>query len=197
MKLNKNDIDNLERVKRLKLLNSISGVKNVNLIATKSKSGISNLSIFSSVTHFGSNPPIIGIVSRPSGEVRRDTINNINQTHYFSINSVEKASLKKAHQTSGKYGSDQSEFKFCGFEEHYIDGFPIPFVKTSRVKIGLKYIDSIKIKQNGTILVLGSIEVLSLPDDYMDKSKDEHIGVIGLNTYYSLNEIGHFDYVRI
>ena len=194
--LTNSDIIDLGRVERLKLINSIAGVKNVNLIATKSKTNITNLSIFSSVTHIGSNPPLISFISRPSNEVKRDTISNIMENPYFTINSVEKNKLKNAHLTSGKYNSELSEFKLCGFEESYLNDFPIPFVLSSRVKIGLKLVEIINIKSNDTILVIGLIENIIIADDYVKKSKDKNIGVIGLNTYYSLTKEAEFDYVR-
>ena len=65
MLVTKHDIKNLDRVYRLNLINSITGVKPGNLIGTESKEGIKNLAIFSSVVHLGSNPAQIGIVIRP------------------------------------------------------------------------------------------------------------------------------------
>ena len=190
-------ISDLDRVERLKIINSIAGIRSVNLIATKSKQGISNLSVFSSVTHLGSNPPLMGFISRPNEEVRRDTISNLSEYPFFTINSVEKETINNAHLTSGKYDSNVSEFEKCGFKESYIGDFSIPFVLSSRVKIGLELVELINIKANNTILVVGKIKILQLPKDYMQKSKDKHIGVVGLNTYYSIDRIGEFDYVRV
>ena len=191
------DILNMDRIERLKLINSIAGIRNVNLIASKSKNNISNLSIFSSVTHIGSNPALMSFISRPSNEVKRDTMNNIKEHPYFTINSVEKNKLKNAHLTSGKYHSDLSEFKICGFKESYIGDFPVPFVLSSRVKIGLKVTETINIKSNDTILVIGRIEQLNICKDYLIKSKDDNIGVIGLNTYYGITKKAEFEYVRV
>jgi flavin reductase (DIM6/NTAB) family NADH-FMN oxidoreductase RutF len=60
MYLNKEDILKAERIFRLNLINSITGVKPANLIGTQSKEGNSNLAIFSSVVHMGSNPALVG-----------------------------------------------------------------------------------------------------------------------------------------
>ena len=43
------------------------------------------------------------MVSRPSDLVKRNTIKNIMNTKYYSINSIEKKFFKKAHKTSGKF----------------------------------------------------------------------------------------------
>jgi hypothetical protein len=45
-----------EKVERLNLINSCTGYKSANLIATKSVDGAVNVAIFSSITHLGSNP---------------------------------------------------------------------------------------------------------------------------------------------
>ena len=58
----KEDIQNLSYLKKINLINSVTGYKPANLIGTKSADNISNLAIFSSVTHYGSAPPIFGFV---------------------------------------------------------------------------------------------------------------------------------------
>tara|TARA_B100000902_G_C27097921_1_gene807247 strand:- start:300 stop:911 length:612 start_codon:yes stop_codon:yes gene_type:complete len=196
-RLNTQDISNMNRVERLKIINSISGIKSVNLIGTKSKNGITNLSIISSVTHIGSDPPLLSFISRPNKIVKRDTINNITEQPYFTINSVEKSKLHNAHLTSGKYPENTSEFQECDFKELYINKFPAPFVESSRIKIGLKVVEKINIKSNDTIMIIGLIQILQIPKNYLTEEKDKNIGVVGLNTYYSLNKENEFDYVRI
>ena len=47
MILSRNDINNLDKISRLNLINSITGYKPANLIGTKSLSGDTNLAIFS------------------------------------------------------------------------------------------------------------------------------------------------------
>ena len=66
----------MHSIPRLNLINSCTGYKSANLIATKSKDGISNVALFSSVTHIGSNPPMISFITRPL-TVKRDTYTNI------------------------------------------------------------------------------------------------------------------------
>jgi hypothetical protein len=58
------DLSKLEKVERLNLINSCTGYKSAKLIATKSLDGAVNV-IFSSITHLGSNPALIGFV-RPT-----------------------------------------------------------------------------------------------------------------------------------
>ena len=55
----------LNRIDRLNLINSLSGIKPANLIGTINEDGTENLAIFSSVVHLGSNPALFGFVLRP------------------------------------------------------------------------------------------------------------------------------------
>ena len=59
MYLDNIDIDTLDSRKRVHLINSLGGFKSVSLIGTQSKSGNTNLSIFSSIFHIGANPALI------------------------------------------------------------------------------------------------------------------------------------------
>ena len=195
--LNTSEILKLDRIKRLQLINSIPGVKSINLIASTSKSGINNISLVNSVSHVGSDPPLMAFINRPNKIVKRDTLNNLIDNPFFTINSVEKEKIKNAHLTSGKYAANISEFKSCKLKEHYIDDFPIPFVFSSRVKIGLEVIEKIKIKANGSWLIIGLIKVLDVPLSYLSKDKDNSIGSIGLNTYYEVTKLCELKYVRV
>ena len=65
MQYTKEDIAALDRISRLKIINSVTGVKPANLIGTINKRGITNLAVFSSVVHLGSNPALLGLISRP------------------------------------------------------------------------------------------------------------------------------------
>ena len=64
--ISKNTISQMEKVERLNLINSCTGYKSANLIATKSESGESNVAIFSSITHLGSDPALLGFIMRPT-----------------------------------------------------------------------------------------------------------------------------------
>ena len=53
------DIKNYKKFFRANFVNSLSGMKSANLIATKSSNGFDNLSIISSVIHIGANPALV------------------------------------------------------------------------------------------------------------------------------------------
>ena len=202
MKLNNKDIDKLERKFRLNLINSISGIKPANLIGTRSKNGIDNLAIFSSVVHLGSNPAQLGFIVRPFAEHPRDTYSNILETQYYTINGVPLELTKKAHYTSAKLDQGVSEFEVMNIEKEFMDDFHAPFVKSSPIKIGMKHLDSIPLP-NGCMMVIGSVELLMVPEvsindlGQLDLSHINSAGISGLNSYYSLNKLTTYPYVRV
>ncbi|WP_445956937.1 flavin reductase family protein [Yeosuana sp.] len=182
------DIDEMHHVYKINLINSCSGYKSANLIGTKSSEGITNVAIFSSVTHIGSAPAILGFFLRPN-TVTRNTYDNIRETGYYSINHVHENILMEAHHTSAKYDKTISEFDKTLLEEDYKGNYLVPFVKDAPVQIAMKYIEEYPIKVNNTILVIGEIQDLYLadnllePDGFIDLSKANVASINGLDGY--------------
>jgi flavin reductase (DIM6/NTAB) family NADH-FMN oxidoreductase RutF len=203
MYLNKDSIQQLEKVDRLNLINSITGISPANLIGTISNDSIENLAIFSSVVHLGSNPPLMGFVLRPTKENTRDTYENIIETNKFTINHINSDMIERSHYTSVKFNKNESEFQKCRLKAEYLNNFLAPYVKDSYVKIGLNLEDIQLIKSNGCRLIIGRIERLYVPDSTIHKNGNiqldlsNSIGVGGLNTYYNLDKIAEYPYARV
>jgi len=201
MNLHKEEIERLERTYKLNLINSISGIKPANLIGTRSSSDMDNVAIFSSVVHLGSSPAQLAFIMRPQSEIPRDTYPNILETGFYTINHVSESFIEKAHYTSAKLERGESEFDRMKLEKEFIGGFHAPFVKDSPVKIGMKHMESIPLP-NGCIFVIGSVEMLVLPDHSINDMGQVNlqgysgVGISGLNTYYGLNKLDSFPYVR-
>lgn len=202
MYLSKKDIQNLNRIKRLNLINSLSGIQPVNLIGTMNN-GVSNLAIFNSVMHIGSSPALMGFIMRPDQDIRRDTLINIVKTGEFTINHVSLDKLSDAHQTSAKYPRSISEFNKCGFTEQFLEGYSAPFVRESLVQIGMSYVKSIPIDINKTQLIIGEVEHIFIPENsiteegYLELEILKSTGVCGLNSYYQLSKIRSYPYSRV
>ena len=196
-------IKNLDRISRLKLMNSITGIKSANLIGTIGENGIANLAIFSSVVHLGSDPALFGFVMRPSKDIKRDTLNNVLHNKQFTINHVHSSFIKNAHYTSLNFKQEESEFNYCDLESFYIDNFPPPFVKKSKVKIGLKLNEIVPIRSNGCRFIIGEVEHILIDDSIdlisgaLDPESSDSVAVGGLNSYYSLNKIVQLPFPRL
>lgn len=202
MELTKQDIQRLDKLNRINLINSVTGIKPANLIGTLSRSGIPNLAIFSSVVHIGSNPALIGFFLRPKNEVARHTWENIEETGCYTINHVHREFAENAHFTSAKFDSGVSEFEQCHLTEQYIDKFEAPFVEESDIKIGLQFKVAIPIELNDTTLVIGEVQRLIVPDQALDDgwqcdlASVEGMGISGLNGYYGLTKVANYPYAR-
>lgn len=196
-----NDIDQMHHLYRINLINSCSGYKSANLIGTIDKQGVSNVAIFSSVTHLGSNPPLLGFFLRPT-TVIRNTYDNIKATGIFTLNHIHEDILKEAHHTSAKYGHSISEFDVTDLEEDYIDGFEAPFVKGSPIQLAMRYVEEYPIKANNTILLIGKIEKLYVPNELLEKdgfinlSKGKVATINGLDGYAIPNVKMRLEYQR-
>ncbi len=184
----KDAIDEMRHLYKINLINSCSGYKSANLIGTKSQSGISNVAIFSSVTHIGSSPALLGFFLRPT-TVIRNSYENIKETGFFTINHVHEAILQDAHHTSAKYDKSLSEFNFTALKEEYKGGYLVPFVKEAPVQMAMKFIEEYPIKANDTILVIGEILDLYIADDllevdgFVNLSKAKVASINGLDGY--------------
>lgn len=197
----KTDIGALEKLFRLNMMNSCTGYKSANLLATKSNSGITNVAVFNSVTHIGSNPAILGFILRPT-TVPRNTFKNIKDTGVFTVNHITKEMIQQAHQTSAKYEEGISEFAETGLHEEYLDSFFAPYAKQSSVKLGCKYLNEYHIKENDTILVIGGIEHLyfdediQAPDGWLKLEDAYTVAINGLDGYALPSLLDRFHYAR-
>ena len=199
---NEEDILQMPKVKRLNIINSITGVKPANLISTIDERNRHNLAIFSSVVHLGSNPALIGFVLRPQEKIRRHTYENILENGYYTINHLPNHKTLEGHYTSAKFDKETSEYDVCHFTPEFQHDFPVPYVKESFLKMGLKHVESIPIKYNGTVMIVGKILQVyvaksSLSEEgYINLEEAKSVGISGLNTYYDLKKIASYPYAR-
>ncbi len=196
------EIGELDKLRRANLINSLSGYKPANLIGTISGAKQTNLAIFSSVVHLGSDPPLFGFITRPTGEVPRHTYENIMETGVYTINHVHESFVEKAHYTSAKFERETSEFAACGLTEEYLENFAAPFVKESRIKLGLRFVEEMPVKLNGTILIIGEIEHLFVPENALleNSNVDLHRAgdacISGLDGYHAVEKAVRFPFAR-
>jgi len=181
-------LSSLEHLYRINLINSCSGFKSANLIATKSKDGVSNVAVFSSVIHLGSSPALLGFVTRPT-TVPRNTYKNIKETGTYTINHVHEDIIEDAHHCSAKYEADISEFAMTELIEDYDHVSTAPFVRGAPVQMQMKFREEHHFKINGTIMIIGEIMGMYIDDEllnedgFIDLSKGNIVAINGLDGY--------------
>lgn len=185
---NFDDIQNLEKIYKINLINSCSGFKSANLLGSVSEEGISNVAVFSSVTHLGSKPPTLGFILRPT-TVPRDTYKNIKDLGVFTINHIHQDIIEDAHHTSAKYPKEVSEFDMTGLEEEFKGNFKAPFVKGAPVQMSMKFIEEVYVPSNDVMLIVSQIQELYIDDALLQEdglinlSKGNIAAINGLDTY--------------
>lgn len=195
--ISKETILQMDKVEKLNLINSCTGFKSANLIATKSIEGNTNVAIFSSVTHLGSSPSLIGFIVR-STPVPRDTYKNIMETGFFTVNHITIDMIADAHHTSANYESGISEFDKTNLEIEYKEGFIIPFVKGSPIQLYCKFVNEYVIKENDTIHIIASIEhiffqeELEHKDGWLQLDKGNIVSLNGADGYFLPKLIDRF-----
>jgi len=201
MRIDKTEIEQLERRYRTAFINSLAGFRQVVLIGTKSVDETTNLAIFNSLIHLGANPALFGLMSRPDS-VQRDTLQNILETKEYTLNFIQARHFKKAHQTSARYDKGISEFEKVGFTPVYHSGFGAPFVEEAVVKIAMKFEESIPVTINGTTLIIGSIIQVDIndgivgEDGFVDLSATEILISQGLDAYFISSEVGRLPHAK-
>ena len=201
MHFTRDQINDLGKIKKINLINSCSGYKSANLIGTISKEGITNVAVFSSVTHLGSNPPTLGFILRPT-TVPRDTYKNILESGVFTINHIFEDIIEDAHHTSAKYKESISEFDITSLEDEYHDDCIAPFVKGSPVQMEMKFIEEYHIKSNNVIHIIAEIKNLYIKDEiiqedgFLNLSKAKVAAINGLDAYAIAKNNTRFEYQR-
>ncbi len=186
---------------RTQLINSMPGVKALNLVGTRDADGQENLAVFNSIFHVGANPPYLGMVVRPDS-VDRHTWQNIQATGSYTLNAVGADFYAKAHQTSARYDKQTSEFDAVGLNPEYRDGVIAPFVAESAIKIGLELQEFQSVECNGTLVVIGKVvyveinQALITEDGSVDLVKAQSVGSIGLDGYVDLSWIDRLSYAK-
>ena len=199
--ISRDTISQMEKIERLNLINSCTGYKSASLLGTRSVDGKTNVAIFSSVTHLGSNPAMIGFIMRPT-TVPRDTYKNIKETGYFTINHITADMISDAHHTSANYELGTSEFEKTNLEQEYKANIVVPFVKGSPVQLYCKYLNEYHIKENDTIHVIASIEHLFFEeelehkDGWLQLDKGNVVAINGLDGYCLPKLIDRYEYAR-
>ena len=200
MKIKFDKIKNMDKINRLNLINSVVGIKPVVLVGTIGLNKVSNLAIFSSLVHMGSNPPLLALNFRPVNNTKRHTYENIIESKFFSINHINKSMIDNAHLTSLKFPKEISEFENCNIEMENLSG--IPFVKKSPLKMLMKFKEEIIVKTNNCRIIISEIKKILTNDNYVDDNfeinynKCKSVSVGSLNTYYSTKKIKSVKYLN-
>jgi flavin reductase (DIM6/NTAB) family NADH-FMN oxidoreductase RutF len=132
--------------------------------------------------------------------VKRDTLENIIETGFFTMNHVTSEFYKEAHWTAASW--EGSEFEGTGLLEEYFSGLKAPFVKGSPLKLACSLVETQTLKVNQTVLVIGNIdhifvdEVGLREDGSLDLNALDTVSVSGLDEYYTGEKLARLSYPK-
>lgn len=201
MNITLDEILKLEQRKRAHFINSLGGFKSGVLIGTRSSALQENLAVFNSLFHLGANPPLFGLIVRPDSSPRH-TLENIENTGFFTVNHIHSEMVEQAHHTSARYQREVSEFEAAGLTPEYRAGFEAPFVKESKISFAAQLQEVQRLAINDTVLVIGKILSVYLPeevvleDGFVDLVKADTVAVSGLDRYLRAEEICRLPYAK-
>lgn len=185
------ELSSLDREFRRVFLNQLSGYRSVHLLGTYSPDGVANLATISQVVHVGAEPFLLGVLFRPE-TAKNHSLSYIRQRGFFTLNAVTEAMVPQAHAASASFAKEESEFSATGLTVHTFEGLDAPAVAESPIQLGLKLVRMLPIEENGTTLVIGSVEVLNLAlsllpnaDGYLPVAQATLSVVSGLDSYHT------------
>lgn len=191
----------MEQRQRAHLINSIGGFKSVALIGSIDLQGQTNVAIFSSIVHIGSNPPLLSFIMRPDS-VERHTLANILDTGFYTINHINAQIYEQAHQTSARYPKSMSEFDATSLTPQFKNDFVAPFVEESQIQLAMEFKERLDITINQTIMIIGEVKAIHFPSDclapdgFMNIEKAGTITVAGLDSYHTTQPLQRLPYAK-
>jgi flavin reductase (DIM6/NTAB) family NADH-FMN oxidoreductase RutF len=171
----------------------------VALVSTIDRDGVPNVAPFSFFSGVGSNPPTVLFCPslRSSGDHRKDTLRNVEQTGEFVINIVSDSIAAAANATAADVGPEVDEFELAG-----LTAIPSEFVRPPRVaespaQMECKLLQIVFTSQTagaGTgVIVLGEIVRFHVNADLeqnfrIDPAKLDAVGRMAGNTWVHTRE---------
>jgi flavin reductase (DIM6/NTAB) family NADH-FMN oxidoreductase RutF len=175
----------------------------VALVSTIDRDGARNVAPFSFFSGVGSNPPTVLFCPslRSSGDHRKDTLRNVEQTGEFVINIVSEAIAGAANATAADVGPEVDEFELAGLTAISSEIVRPPRVAESPAQMECKLLEIIFTKQapGAGVIVLGEIVRLHVRADLeenfrIDPAKLDAVGRMAGNTWVHTHE--RFDLER-
>ena len=175
----------------------------VALVSTIDRDGVPNVAPFSFFSGVGSNPPTVLFCPslRSSGDQRKDTLRNVEQTGEFVINVVSDAIAAAANATAADVGPEIDEFELAGLTALPSEVVRAPRVAESPAQMECKLLQIVFTGEGSGagVVVLGEIVRLHIRADLeenfrIDPEKLDAVGRMAGNTWTHTRD--RFDLIR-
>ena len=180
-----------------KLMTGLIVPRPVALVSTVDKDGVPNVAPFSFFCGVGSNPPTVLFCPslRSSGDNRKDTLRNVEQTGEFVINVVSDTIAAATNATAADVGPEIDEFVLSGLTPIRSEVVRVPRVAESPAQMECKLMQIIFTRQapGAGVVVLGEIVRFhvnaELEENFrIDPAKLDAVGRMAGNTWVHTRE---------
>lgn len=170
-------------------------------VSSRSRQGVNNLAPFSFFNVVCVEPPILGFSPgykrSPEGlPVAKDTLRNIKDTGFFTVNLVSLDLVEKMNQSAADYEADISEFLALGLTA--VEGNFVEAPRLAEARVSLECRTFHLHELGGSCLVLGEIIGLNIDDSLLVSSAGgklaidldllEPVGRLGGNWYSTVKD---------
>ena len=186
-----------------KLMTGLIVPRPVALVSTVDRDGVANVAPFSFFCGVGSNPPTLLFCPslRSSGDRRKDTLRNVEETGEFVVNVVSDAIAAAANLSAAEVGPDVDEFELAGLTAVASEVVRAPRVAESPAQMECKLLQIVFTGDapGAGVVVLGQIVHLhvkaELEENFrIDPSGLDAVGRMAGNTWVRTRD--RFDLIR-
>lgn len=167
-------------------------------ISSISKDGILNLAPFSFFNAVGEDPPHVMFSTVRSGDINKDTLNNVLETKQFVVNMATEELVEAMNASSVNLPPEGNEFEYAGLTPIASDLISPPRVKESPISFECELVHHYSLedyKDGGATIMIGRIvmfhvdESVLLPDYKINMDTYRPIARLAGNNYSKLGEI--------
>lgn len=138
-------------------------------VSTVSADGIANLAPFSFFNAFSADPPVVGFAPsrRPTGDTRKDTLRNVEQTGVFVVNIVSESLADAMNASAAEVPPDVDEFTLANVSKQPASEIAVPMVQESLAKLECRVRQILPLGDRPTsgVLVLGDVLCFHVADE--------------------------------
>lgn len=181
-----------------KLLTGLIIPRPIAWVSTVNAEGMANLAPFSYFNAVGDDPPHVMISISRSGNLNKDTLNNILNNKEFVVNMVTEDLAEKMNSTAHPLQPHESEFDFADVNSKPATKVKPPLVAESPVSLECELVHHYSLenhKNGGSTIIIGRIIHFHIKDDilldnfHIDLTKYQPISRLAGANYAKLGEL--------
>jgi flavin reductase (DIM6/NTAB) family NADH-FMN oxidoreductase RutF len=187
--------DELHQKEVYKLLTGLIIPRPIAWVSTINEDGITNLAPFSYFNAVGDDPPHVMISISRSGNLNKDTLNNILQNKEFVVNMVTEDLAEKMNLTAYPLQLHESEFVFADVAKGVSVKVKPPLVAESPVSMECVLVHHYNLenhKNGGSTIIIGRIVHFHIQDDILLENF-----YVNLENYQPISRLAGANYAKL